>query len=95
MDTETVEAIENLRADFASLRADFGSLRADFGSLRADFGSLRSEVRSDIDVLRSEVRELHGDAKRHADVLFENLRDDIRMVAEAVVALSAKVEDRL
>lgn len=49
---------------------------------------------SDLGALRSEMHELHDDAKRHADVLFESLRDDIRMVAEGVVALSAKIDGR-
>jgi uncharacterized protein YoxC len=30
--------------------------------------------------------------RTHADVLFESLRDDIRMVAEGIVSLSAKVD---
>ncbi len=63
MDTDTVEAVDNLRTEFGAFR--------------------------------SEVRELHGDAQRHVDVLFEGLKDDIRMVAEAVVALSFKVDGRL
>ena len=51
-------------------------------------------LRVDIASLRAEMHELHDDSKRHADVLNESLRDDIRMVAEAVVALGEKIDRR-
>jgi hypothetical protein len=38
------------------------------------------------------MQELHGDTKRHVDVVTESLRDDIRIIAEGVVALTAKVD---
>jgi hypothetical protein len=42
--------------------------------------------------LRTEIRESLAESRRHADVLFGSLRDDIRMIAEGFAALSAKLE---
>jgi hypothetical protein len=38
------------------------------------------------------MHELNDNTKRHMDVVAESLRDDIRIIAEGVVALSAKVD---
>jgi hypothetical protein len=87
MDVETSEAIEQLgqRIDAleGSLRGEFGSLRGEFGSLRDEFGSLRSEFRAGLE-----------ENRRHAEVLFESLRDDIRMLAEGFATLTARLDSR-
>ena len=61
--------------------------------------ALRSDVRGVDDRLttveknlRQEVREEAGTTRRHFDVVAESLRDDIRLIAEGLVALDAKVE---
>jgi hypothetical protein len=85
MDVETSGAIEQLgrRIDAleGSLRGDFGSLRGEVGSLRDDFGSLRGEFRAGL-----------AENRRHAEVLFESLRDDIRMLAEGFATLTARLD---
>ena len=49
-------------------------------------------VEATLSDLATEVHELRGETRRHADVIVESLRDDIRIVAEGVVSLSAKVD---
>ena len=92
MDVETSGAIEQLgrRIDAleGSLRGEFGSLRDEFGSLRDEFGSLRDEFGS----LRGEFRAGLAENRRHAEVLFESLRDDIRMLAEGFATLTARLD---
>jgi hypothetical protein len=92
MDVETSGAIEQLgrRIDAleGSLRGEFGSLRGEFGSLRGEFGSLRDEFGS----LRGEFRAGLAENRRHAEVLFESLRDDIRMLAEGFATLTARLD---
>jgi len=93
-----------LRADMAlmetGLRADIGNFEA---SLRADIRRVETTLSDRIDSLsgqlgattsslRNEIRQMGQDSKRHTDVLFESLRDDIRMIAEGLVSLSAKVD---
>jgi hypothetical protein len=80
MDVETSGAIEQLGRRIDALE---GSLRGEFGSLRSEFGSLRSEVRAGL-----------AENRRHAEVLFESLRDDIRMLAEGFATLTAKLDSR-
>jgi len=42
--------------------------------------------------LRQEIREEAMTTRRHFDVVAESLRDDIRLIAEGLVALAAKVD---
>jgi hypothetical protein len=42
--------------------------------------------------LRHEIREDGIATRRHIDVVSESLRDDIRIIAEGLIALDAKVE---
>jgi hypothetical protein len=110
MDIETAEALETLRVDIHRIETSLTSeMRAGDGSLRTEIGrvetsltseihrvetSLTSEIRRVETSLTSRIDDRYDDSKRHTDVLFESLRDDIRMVAEAVVALGAKVDAR-
>ena len=66
----------------ASLRDESSSLRAE---LRAESSSLRAE-------LRAEFREGFAQNRRHTEVLFESLRDDIRMLADGFAAVSTKLD---
>ena len=48
-------------------------------------------LRTDIRRVESTLRDRIDETRRHTDVLFESLRDDIRMIAEGVVSIDAKV----
>ena len=87
----------SLRAESASLRDDLraasSSLRED---LRAESASLRGELRDESSSLRTELRaefrEGLAENRRHTEVLFETLRDDIRMLADGFAAMSTKLD---
>ena len=97
IDSETAEAIDTLRVDIyhveSSLHSKIDKVES---SLHSRIDRFESSLRSRIDrfesSLRGEMRELHGDAKRHADIIGETLRDDIRMLAEAIVSLGEKID---
>ncbi len=59
-------------------------------ALRDDIRRGDSSVRSDVGQLREDMFTMRNDLKRHTEVLFESLRDDIRIIAEGVVSLDAK-----
>jgi hypothetical protein len=86
MELETAEALEGLRRDMRRLEPAL-SLR-----IEQSEQALSAKLRETRDGLRAEFRDGLGENRRHADVLFESLRDDIRIVAEEVAALSAKVD---
>jgi hypothetical protein len=44
--------------------------------------------------LHAEFRAGLAENRRHAEVLFESLRDDIRMLAEGFATLTAKLDSR-
>jgi len=78
MDVETASAIVRLSERVDTLDA----------SLRQEIADLRLE-------LRDGLAELHGglaESRRHAVMLNESTREDIRFVAEAVANLTVKID---
>jgi phage host-nuclease inhibitor protein Gam len=82
MDVETAEAVDTLRADIR--RAEREVVRVET-SLTAKIDQVESS-------LTATMRELNEEAKRHTDVRIEDVRDDIRILAEGFASLSATVE---
>lgn len=89
MDIETTAAIDRLNEGMTSLRADVTGLRADVTDLRADVTDLRVEMREGF----ADVREGLEEGKRHSRLLFEDLKDDIRILAEGLASLSTRRDD--
>jgi hypothetical protein len=89
MDVETASALERIgeRVDVlnTSLRAEIVALRE---GLRQDIAALRESTRLEISALREGLTE----SRRHAVILNESAREDIRFVAEAVAGLSVKID---
>jgi hypothetical protein len=79
MDVETSAAIERLGERIDALEV----------SLRTEFREGLAETRIE---LRAEFREGFAESRRHTEVLFESLRDDIRILAEGFAAVSAKLD---
>ena len=82
----------DIKEEFASVRAEFASVRTEFASVRTEFGAVRAEMRTSETTLRQEIREEGISTRRHFDVVSESLRDDIRIIAEGLIALDAKVD---
>lgn len=82
MDVETAIAIGSLGAGTARLGVE----------LRAEMADLRVELREEMADLRVELRDGLAENRRHTQVLFESLHDDIRMLAESVVSVSMKLD---
>ena len=61
-------------------------------TLRPDIHCVEREVIRVEASLSAKMRELNDETKRHTDIRFESLHDDIRIIAEGVVALSVKVD---
>jgi hypothetical protein len=98
---ELGEQIGNVRAEIGSVRADLGeqigSVRADLGeqigSVRADLGDVRTDLGDKIDRVWTDLGAEIRDVKRHADVVAEGLRGEIRLVAEGVAGLDERFTD--
>ena len=88
-----------LESRFGGLESRFGGLESRFGGLESRFEGLESRfeglesrfegLESRFDIMETGLEARFAESRRHADVLFESLRDDIRMLAEAVATLSA------
>ena len=99
MDTETIEVIDRLRVDIHQIesrltaRIDGVGVRFDgvdgrFDGLDARVGDLDARVAG----LDERQERRFEEARRHFEVIAESLRDDIRMIADGLVALIAKVD---
>ena len=54
--------------------------------------SLRRQIATTENTLRSEMHEMRDELSRNAAILTESVRDDIRIVAEGLAAVSAKID---
>jgi len=98
--TEMEDAIKNLDRRLVSVeqilptlatKEDLLATRVD---LRAELLTTRRDLHEEIVATRRDLTERIEEARRHTDVLFENVRDDIRKVAEGVAALTTVVHDQ-
>jgi hypothetical protein len=98
MDVETSEAIEQLGRRIDALEGSLrGEFRAGLARLESRFGGLESRfdgLESRFDTMESGLEARFAESRRHTDVLFESLRDDIRMLAEGFATLTAKLDSR-
>jgi predicted nuclease with TOPRIM domain len=78
---------DSLEGRFDSLEGRFDLLEGRFGSLEGRFEALEASVTARIDASAADTR-------RYFDIVIESLRDDIRIIAEGLVALNAKVDAR-
>ena len=100
MDVETAEALDRLGSRIEGLGVDVGSDTRELANeLRDEMRDLANELRDDMRDLRMQLRAEFLDRldtnRRHADIQFESLRDDIRIVAEGVAALAVKIDSRM
>lgn len=99
MDVDTAQAIDALTGRIDALEESIrGEIQAGDASLRAEmqagFESLRAEIRTGDELVRADLHAEILESRRHSQMLFESLHDDIRIVAEGLAMLAVKV-DRL
>ncbi len=82
MDTETTEALDTLRIDIHRVETTLT------GAINRVETSLTGQVNRVETSLTSRIEDL----KRHADIRFESVHDDIRMLAEGIASLATKVD---
>jgi hypothetical protein len=82
MDVETSAAIDRVSNHTDALDV----------SVNGRIDALDASVNGRIDDLRAELRDGFAEARRHTEVLFESLGDDIRILADGVAHVSAKLD---
>ncbi len=82
MDIEAAEAVDTLRADLHGVE----------GKLTGEIARVETSLTPGIESLEASLTAKIEALKRHTDVGVESLRDDIRIIAEGVVSISAKVD---
>jgi len=77
--------LDTLESRFDILESRFDSLDSRFDTLESRFDTLESSLAARID-------DAKADMKRHFDIVAESTHDDVRIIAEGLVALNAKVD---
>ena len=86
---EMVEQGVSLRAEMAAQTAELRSeMAAQAAELRSEMTAIKGELRGGIQQLAEPVE----DNRRHADIQFGSIRDDIRIVAEGVATLAVTLD---
>jgi len=96
MDAETFDAIDSLRNEIrrlgTSVNARFDTVESRFDSLDSRFDTLESRFDTLESSLAARIDDAKADMKRHFDIVAESTHDDVRIIAEGLVALNAKVD---
>ena len=96
MDAETLDAIDSLRNEIrrlgTSVNARFDTVESRFDSLDSRFYTLESRFDTLESSLAARIDDAKADMKRHFDIVAESTHDDVRIIAEGLVALNAKVD---
>jgi hypothetical protein len=86
VDLDPSNAIDSLRQDVGQrITAVEQRITAVEGTLRAEIRELRQEM-------HGEMRNMRAELMRHAMVLTDSVRDDIRIVADGLATVSAKLD---
>lgn len=92
LDRTGSEPCADMRALGAGLHGRVDALRDE---LRVEISAVRVELRAEMvvfrDTLRDELRDGLAENRRHTHV-FESVRDDIRMIAEGVTVVAARLD---
>ena len=103
MEIETAEAVDSLRSDIqevdrsvtrinTALTAEIARVET---SLTAKIQDVEASVTSKIEHVEMSLSAKMDEQKRHADVHFESVHGDIRMLAEHLVSLTVKIDSVL
>src|SRR5436853_26360 len=93
MDIETAEAVDTLRMDMrrveTSLTDEIARVET---SLTGRIANVETSLTEESARLETSLTARMDEHKRHADVQFESIHGDIRMLAEHLVSLTGKVD---
>src|SRR5437588_12435917 len=90
---DTVDSrLDTLESRFDILESRFDSLDSRFDSLDSRFDTLESRFDTLESSLAARIDDAKADMKRHFDIVAESTHDDVRIIAEGLVALNAKVD---
>lgn len=87
---EMHEEFRGVRADVAGLRAEMAT---EFKDVRADVARLRAEMSAEFMNVRAERKADGETTRRYFDVMVEQVKDIVKVVAEGTVRNTERLED--
>ena len=100
VDPALIELIERTaEATRRHVDVSLGVLRGEMSGLgdglRGEMAVMRDGLRGEMSALRDDLRGEIGEVKRHAEVIAEDLRDRIQLVAEGLMATNERLDRRI
>ena len=90
---DTVESrFDSLDSRFDTLESRFDTLESRFDTQESRFDTQESRFDTLESSLAARIDDAKADMKRHFDIVAESTHDDVRIIAEGLVALNAKVD---
>src|SRR5207237_9271431 len=84
--------LDSVASRLASLDSRLDSLDSRFDTLESRFDTLESRFDTLESSLAARIDDAKADMKRYFDIVAESTHDDVRIIAEGLVALNAKVD---
>jgi len=81
------DAIKNLDHRLAAVEQILPTL-----ATKQDLAMTRAELKQDLAALKAELKQDIADGRRHVEIVFEDVRDDISKVAEGVASLATGLQ---
>jgi uncharacterized coiled-coil DUF342 family protein len=86
----TVHAeLTTMRDEFAAVHAEFGTVHAELTSVRDEFAAVHAEFTA----VREEIGRSADDTRRYFQMLAEQMRDSVAIVAEGTAHNTSRLDD--
>ncbi len=86
----------NVQSEFRNVYAEFVNVQSEFRKVYVEFGNVQSEFRNvyaELATVRAEIKAEGETTRRHMDMLVEQMRDVVKIVAEGTAANSVRLDD--
>jgi uncharacterized protein (DUF3084 family) len=93
----TVHAeLTTMRDEFGTVHAELTTMRDEFGTVHAELTSVRDEfaaVHAEFTAVRAEIGRSADDTRRYFQMLAEQMRDSVAIVAEGTAHNTSRLDD--
>jgi uncharacterized coiled-coil DUF342 family protein len=101
--TEMKDGFKRVEDEFATVHAEFGTVHAELTTMRDEFGTVHAELTSVRDefaavhaefiAVRAEIGRSADDTRRYFQMLAEQMRDSVAIVAEGTAHNTSRLDD--
>jgi uncharacterized protein (DUF3084 family) len=87
--TEMKDGFKRVEDEFATVHAEFGTVHAELTTMRDEFAAVHAEFTA----VRAEIGRSADDTRRSFQMLAEQMRDSVAIVAEGTAHNTSRLDD--